>query len=174
MTYKEKMSAAMLWLSLDHRTRFIGYGLRTGRAGGTLKGVPESQIIETPVAENLMTGIAIGQSLAGNLPVLYFERMDFMLNAADAIVNHLCAAQHISHGKFLPAVIIRAVVGNKMKPLFTGRTHTQDFSEAFASIGGLRVVQLEATSEIGEEFDAARHDQILGESTLLVEYKDLL
>ena len=174
MTYKEKIIASMDWLALDHRTRFIGYGLVTGRAGGTLKNVSADQIIETPVAENLMAGIAIGQSLAGNLPVLYYERMDFILNAADAIVNHLCAAQHISRGKFMPAVIIRAVVGNKMKPLFTGRTHTQDFSAAFASIGGLRVVQLTATTEIGEEFSAARHDQILGESTLLVEYKDLL
>lgn len=174
MTYKEQITESMDWLSQDTRTRFIGYGLRTGKAGGTLKNVPADQIIETPVAENLMTGLAIGQSLAGNLPVLYFERMDFILNAADAIVNHLCAAQHISRGKFMPAVIIRAVVGNRTKPLFTGRTHTQNFSTAFSAIGGLRVVQLWGKTAIGEEFDCARHDQILGESTLLVEYKDLL
>lgn len=174
MTYKEQITESMDLLARDTRTRFIGYGLKTGKAGGTLRNVPAGQIIETPVAENLMTGIAIGQSLAGNMPVLYFERFDFILNAADAIVNHLCAAQHISRGKFLPAVIMRAVVGNKTKPLFTGRTHTQNFSAAFSSIGGLRVVQLWGNTEIVEEFAAARHDQILGESTLLVEYKDLL
>lgn len=174
MTYKEQITESMDALAKDARTRFIGYGLTTGRAGGTLKNVSADQIIETPVAENLMTGIAIGQSLAGNLPVLYFERFDFILNAADAIVNHLCAAQYISRGKFTPAVIIRAVVGNKEKPLFTGRTHTQDFSLPFLTIGGLRVVQLGKSINAVEEFSAARHDQILGESTLLVEYKDLL
>lgn len=174
MTYKQQITAAMESLAIDDRTRFIGYGMKTGRAGGTLGKVDSSMIIETPVAENLMTGIAIGQSLAGNLPVLYFERMDFILNAADAIVNHLCAAQYISRGKFMPAVIIRAVVGNKKKPLFTGHTHTQDFTIPFVSMNGMRVVQLTSEKDISVEFEAARLDQLMGESTLLVEYKDLL
>lgn len=164
----------MTQIGQDKRSRFIGYGLKIGKAGGTLAGIAQDQIIETPVAENLMTGIAIGQSLAGNLPVLYFERMDFMLNAADAIVNHLDAAQYISRGQFKPAVIIRAVVGNRSKPLFTGQTHTQDFTSAFSAMVKMRVVQLTASADIGEEFSAAVHDQTLGESTLFVEYKDLL
>lgn len=174
MTYKEQITHAMTLLSEDPRTRFIGYGLKHGRAGGTLRDVPESQIIETPVAENLMTGIAIGASLCGLLPVLYFERMDFMLNAADAIANHLDAASEISCGQFRPAVIIRAVVGNKSKPLFTGKTHTRDFSIAFAGMCSFPVWQLGRTANVLENYAEAKRAQLNGESTMLVEYKDLL
>jgi len=174
MSYKGEISAAMAKLSQDNGNRFIGYGLKHGFAGGTLNDVPQSQIIETPVAENLMAGIAIGQSLAGLLPVLYFERFDFVLNAADAIVNHLAAAEAISRGEFEPAVIIRAVVGNRRKPLFTGRTHTQDFSAAFCAMVDFPVVRLGEQTNIAEVFTAARTAQLRGESTLVVEYKDLL
>ena len=174
MTYKNELAAAMTELALEERSRFIGYGLSKGRAAGSLAGVRDSQIIETPVAENLMAGIAIGQSLAGNLPVLYFERFDFVLNAADAIVNHLSAARHISRGEFKPAAIIRCVVGNRDKPLFTGRTHTQDFTVAFLSMCDFPVVTLTDKERIAEEFREARKHQLEGFSTLLVEYKDMI
>jgi pyruvate/2-oxoglutarate/acetoin dehydrogenase E1 component len=41
---------------------FIGYNVKYGNAMGTLKNIPDSQKIETPVAENLMSGLAIGLS----------------------------------------------------------------------------------------------------------------
>lgn len=172
MSYKTELADAMFDLSQDARTRFIGYGLIRGRAAGSLVDIPDELIIETPVAENLMMGVAIGQSLAGQLPVVYFERFDFVLNAADAIVNHLSAAQYISRGAFMPAVIIRVVVGNRNKPLFTGLTHTQDFAGAFSSMCRFPVIRLSDESEIVAEYEYARHRQLLGESTMLVEYKD--
>ena len=173
MTYREELTRAMDALALANRACFVGYGLRVGRAMGTLKNVADDQIIETPVAENLMTGIAIGLSLKGRLPLVFFERFDFALNAADAIVNHLHAAKKISSGEFAPAVILRCVVGNKTKPLFTGETHTQDFSEAFASMG-LNVCQLRDPEQITQVYRMAREAQLEGVSTMVVEYKDLL
>jgi pyruvate/2-oxoglutarate/acetoin dehydrogenase E1 component len=116
-------------LAADPLVRFVGYGVRIGgRAQGTLKNVPDSQLIEMPVAENLMVGFAIGLALKGLKPVVFIERFDFILNALDAIVNHLDKIETISRGEFKPAMILRIVVGNKSKPLFTGETHTQDFT----------------------------------------------
>jgi pyruvate dehydrogenase E1 component beta subunit len=174
MTYRDQLTNAMTTLAGNPRTRFVGYGLRHGRAGGTLANAKDSQIIETPVAENLMAGIAIGRSLAGDLPVLYFERFDFVLNAADAIVNHLAAARFISKGEFTPAVIIRVVIGNQRKPLFTGKTHTQDFSQAFAMMVDFPVVLLEADADIEAIYRNARAQQSCGISTMICEKKDLL
>lgn len=174
MTYKEQITAAMSLLANDARARFIGYGLANGRAGGTLVGVNPHQIVETPVAENLMTGVAIGLSLSGLRPVVYFERCDFILNALDAIVNHLSAARYISRDEFLPAVIIRVVVGNRSKPLFTGRTHTQDFHLALARLVDFPVVRLSPDRDIPAVYETARQAQERGESTLILEYKDYL
>jgi pyruvate/2-oxoglutarate/acetoin dehydrogenase E1 component len=174
MTYREQITAAMTNLAKDDRARFVGYGLKNGRAAGTLAGVQETQIVETPVAENLMTGIAIGLSLGGLRPMVYFERCDFILNALDAIVNHLDAARHISRGEFFPAVILRVVVGNRSKPLFTGRTHTQDFSLGLQRLVDFPVVRLSPDRDILAVYDTARQAQKRGHSTVILEYKDYL
>ena len=74
---------------------FIGYNVRYGNAIGTLKDVSDDQKLETPVAENLMAGLAMGMSFEGFNPVIYFERHDFMLVAADAIINHIDKIERI-------------------------------------------------------------------------------
>ena len=174
LTYKEALLRTNTQLASNPKTRFIGYGLQKGRALGTLKGVDDTQIIESPVAENLMLGLAIGLSLKGMRPVVFIERMDFILNAMDAIVNHLDKVNMISHGEFSPAVIIRAVVGNKHKPLYTGITHTQDFSEAMRHMVSFPIFQLKTPDDVLCAYHSAEENQSKGISTLLVEYKDLV
>ncbi len=173
------MTAAMAALAADDRVRFIGYGIRHGRAMGTLKNVAEHQLIETPVAENLMVGMAIGLSLQGFIPVVFIERMDFIMNAMDAIVNHLDKIAKISRGEFHPAVILRAVVGNRNKPLYTGATHTQDFAEPISRMVEFPVEELLSATQVNPRYlkawSRARGDEDTApESTLLVEYKDLM
>jgi hypothetical protein len=177
-SYKFNLTAAMTALACDPLTRFVGYGLRRGRAMGTLASVPENQIIETPVAENLMTGVAIGLALTGLKPVVYFERADFLLNALDAIVNHLAPAARLSRGEFRPAVILRITVGNKQKPLFTGPVHTQDFHAALRQMlpSDFDVFDLreDQTENIAWIYQRAADRQADGFSSAFFEYKDLI
>ncbi len=176
LSYKGELTNSMESLAQDPLVRFVGYGVKIGgRAGGTLKKVPDSQLIEMPVAENLMVSFAIGLSLKGLRPVVFIERFDFILNALDAIVNHLDKIEALSHGEFRPAIILRIVVGNRQKPLFTGKTHTQDFSPALRSLVSFPVIGLTDASQISREYNTA-HDRMtkLSRSTALIEYKDLL
>ena len=169
---KQELTQAMDLLAADPAVRFIGYGVKIGgRAAGTLNQVSDSQLIETPVAENLMVGLATGLSLAGLKPVVFIERMDFILNALDAIVNHLGAAARISCGRFYPAAIIRVVIGNKNKALFTGPTHTQDFTQAIKQMVDFPVIELRKETVIGE-YQTALDGLRWGRSTMLVERKD--
>lgn len=174
--YRDELTKAMNMLAADPRRRFIGYGLLDGRAGGTLKNVPPEQIIETPVAENLMVGLAVGISLANPsalnpcAPVVFIERMDFILNALDAIVNHLDKIGRMSGWQFSPKVILRVVVGNSTTGLRTGATHTQDFREAVQQMVGFRVIHLPLTDAITPMYFSVRET---GETAMLVEYKDL-
>ncbi len=176
LSYKDELTKAMESLAQDPLVRFVGYGVKIGgRAGGTLKNVSDSQLIEMPVAENLMVGFAIGLSLKGLKPVVFIERFDFVLNAMDAIVNHLDKIESLSHGEFRPAIILRIVIGNRAKPLFTGKTHTQDFTPALKSLVSFPVVGLHDASQIQREYTAA-HDGLgrLSTSTALIELKDLM
>ena len=173
--YKDELTRAMLECSTDPRCRFIGYGVKIGgRALGTLRDVPDRQLMETPVAENLMVGLATGLSLAGLRPVVFIERMDFILNALDAIVNHLAAADKISRGQFRPAVILRVVIGNRHKPLYTGPTHVQDFTEAVRQMVDFPVIRLTLPEQIRPAYHDAMRDLDGGRSTMLVEHKDLI
>jgi pyruvate/2-oxoglutarate/acetoin dehydrogenase E1 component len=98
----------------------------------TLVNVPDSQKLETPVAENLMSGLAIGMSFEGFLPIIYFERHDFILGAMDAIVNHIDKIERISHGEFKVPIIIRAVTADS-GPFYAGITHSQDLTNMLRS-----------------------------------------
>lgn len=175
MTYKQAITESMTALSGENRTRFVGYGMTKGRAMGTLSGVPAAQLIETTVAENHMVAMATGLSLAGLLPLVYVERCDFLVHAADAIVNHLDKIALISRGQFTPAVIIRVTVGNSRKPLFTGITHTRDHCMAFRLMcPHCHVTALVDVNNVQARIADARQRQLQGQSTLLFEYKDMM
>jgi pyruvate/2-oxoglutarate/acetoin dehydrogenase E1 component len=170
-TYKDALRRSMDWLADDPKTLFLGYGIRHGgRAAGTLVNVPVHQLIETPCAENLMMGMAIGLALDGFLPVVFFERFDFITNAVDALVNHLDKLPTLSAGRFNPKVLIRCVVGGEEKPLYTGPTHTQDFLEGLAfmapHIEWFRMINA------FEVFRAYQTAYLSERPCLLVEYKD--
>jgi len=122
MKYRELIKREME--KYDDKTIFIGYNTKYAHKGyGTLSDIPKSRIIETPCAENLMMGLAIGMAMEGFKPVVFFERHDFMLNALDQIVNHL--DKHFNY-----PVAIRGIIGSRL-PINPGIQHTQNFTKAF-------------------------------------------
>jgi pyruvate/2-oxoglutarate/acetoin dehydrogenase E1 component len=158
-------------LAEDKQTVFIGCNTKNSyRANGTLKDVPDCQIIETPVAENLMMGLAIGMSLEGHKPIVFFERFDFILNAFDAIINHLDKLADISDGQFVPKVIVRVCVGRRTTPLFSGCTHTQDFTEQVKELVHFPVIKLLDKNEIFDAYMRAYHST---QSYMIIEENDL-
>lgn len=176
MTYREALTAAMSTLAQDPLARFVGYGLLNGKGGnGTMKAIPDSQVIECTVAENLMTGIAHGLALTGLRPLLYFERADFLACGLSAISNHLDVAAEISRGEFRPCVIIRVTIGNKLKPLFTGATHTSNPAKAMKALLRMPVYEVTTPDEVEAAYQRAALEQREGiGSTMIFERKDLL
>lgn len=152
-SYKDGVTLAMTELGQQGAV-FIGYNVARGDAMGTLKEVPLTQKIETPVAENLMTGLAIGMSFEGYLPVVYFERHDFMMIAMDAIVNHVDKIERISHGEFKVPLIIRAVTADA-GPFYSGVTHSQDFTDVLRASVSFPVLDPQDGNEILQAFRTA-------------------
>lgn len=130
--YRDHIASEMKWLARKSKTVFIGEGLiNAGRIYGTMDGVPLRKCIEMPIAENLIMGAAIGLAIAGYRPVVVFQRMDFMLIAADQIINHLVAIPKMSGGTVKLNVIIRAIVGSQSETFDVGLQHQQDHTELF-------------------------------------------
>lgn len=132
MTYKEKLHQAMVKLAGDERVVFIGQGLlEEDPFYGTLSGIPKTKMLEMPCAEILSTGVAIGLALTGWVPVLLFQRMDFMLLATDQIINHAAMFPKLSGGRIKVPMIIRACIGSIDPKFEVGIQHNKDFQELF-------------------------------------------
>jgi len=166
ISYKDAMNLVMTELG-EAGAIFIGYNVARGDAMGTLKGVPADQKLETPVAENLMSGLAIGMSFEGFLPVLYFERHDFMLVAADAIGNHIDKIERISHGEYKVPVIIRAVEAFG-GPFYSGPTHHQDFTGVMKELVDFPVFDPVTGVDVLKAFRGAKES---GRPAMIIERK---
>ena len=166
ITYKEAVNQVMTEFGEDGMI-FIGYNVAKGDAMGTLKTVPIEQKLETPVAENLMAGLAIGMSFEGFKPVLYYERHDFMLVAMDAIGNHIDKIERISHGEYKVPIIIRAVEAFG-GPFYSGPTHHQDFTEVLKTLVNFPVLDPVTGVDVLKAFRGAKES---GRPAIIIERK---
>ena len=130
-TLKEELTSVMNMIAQDPKAIFLGQSVYyPGHImADTLKGVPANQILELPVAEELQIGQSIGLALEGFLPISIFPRLDFLIVAADQLINHLDKYAEMSCGRFNPKVIIRTMVGS-IYPLYPGPQRTQNHTEA--------------------------------------------
>jgi len=166
MTYKDHITHAMNKLAKDPKTVFVGYNLAYGsHAYGTLEGIPKNRILETPIAENLMVGMAMGMSLEGYKPIVIFERHDFLWIAMDAIRNHLDMMPRLSGGQFDFPVIIRTIVGTDT-PLDPGVQHKQDYTDVLHEALDMPII----TIRHGRE--AASFNRPSSGPRLFVEWRD--
>ena len=95
------------------------------------------RVIDTPVSELATTGAAVGASLCGYRPIVIHPRMDFMILAADQIVNQAAKWSHMMGGRASPAVTVRAIINRGGEQ---GAQHSQALHSWYAHIPGLRVV----------------------------------
>lgn len=166
ISYKDAVLQAMTELGNEGAV-FIGYNVARGDAMGTLKNVSNDQKLETPVAENLMAGLAIGMSFENITPVLYFERHDFMLVAADAIGNHIDKIERISHGEYKVPIIIRAVEAFG-GPFYSGPTHHQDFTPLLKELVKFPILDPVTGTDVLKAFKGAYQS---GRPAIIIERK---
>ena len=129
-------------LDEDDRVFLIGedigaYGGAYAVTRGFLQDYGPERIRDTPIAESVVTGSAIGAALAGLRPIVELMTINFTLLAMDQIVNHAAKLRYMSNGQFTVPLIIRTVTGGGAQ---LAATHSQSFEGWFASVPGLKVV----------------------------------
>lgn len=166
MTYFEAVRAAMARLAQEPESVFLGQSVRyeANALFRTLPDVPMEKRIEMPVAEDLQMGVSIGLAMAGFLPVSIFPRWDFLLLAANQLVNHL------DKWPTLPKVIIRTTVGARY-PRDSGPQQTQDHTAAFRlMLRNVEVIELPSKWDVIRGYRRALDAK---GSVLVVERQDL-
>jgi len=158
-------------LALDNRVLFIGQTVGYGGSRFTkdLETMENSKKIELPVIEEMQMGISTGLALEGFIPVSIYPRFDFLLLAANQLVNHLDKMKELSQGQFDPKVIIRTVVGSRDP--YPGPQHCKDHTDAFRlMLTNVYIKKLTKLEEIVQEYKAALKRK---QSSLLIEIGDL-
>lgn len=160
-------------LGQNSKTIFLGQAIKYPGTSmsSTFTKVSRNKLLEFPVEEDLQMGVSIGLAIKGYIPISIFPRWNFLLLAANQLVNHLDKLESLIDDKNVPKVIIRTSVGS-VNPLHPGPQHDGDFTEAFTLLcPNINIVKLETKEMIYMEYEKAllRTD---GKSTILVELSD--
>jgi pyruvate dehydrogenase E1 component beta subunit len=112
-----------------------GYGGAFTVTLGLEKQFPE-RIIDTPISEAAIFGMACGAALMGLRPIADVQYGDFLLCAADQIIDNIAKLRYMSGGKLKLPLVMRAPVG------VTGRgaQHAQSLETYFLSCPGIKIV----------------------------------
>ncbi len=143
LTYAEALQEAQAQLlANDERVFVMGEGVDdAGGVFGTTKGLQEEfssrRVFDTPLAENGLTGIAIGAALTGLRPILVHMRVDFVPLTLDQILNHASKWHYMFGGKVHVPLVIRSIIGRGWG---SAAQHSQSLQALFAHIPGLKVI----------------------------------
>ncbi len=95
------------------------------------------RVLGTPIAENAITGVALGAALTGMRPIHVHLRNDFLMVAMDQIVNYIAKWQDMYDGQVDVPLVIRSIIGRGWG---CGAQHSQSLHGLFAQVPGLKVV----------------------------------
>jgi 2-oxoisovalerate dehydrogenase E1 component beta subunit len=134
--------AEALWEEMERDDRVYMLGEDIGAYGGAFK-VTEGfierfgadRVMDTPIAEETIVGMAIGSAMEGFRPVAEFQYADFMSSGFDEITTVL-ARYHYRSGVPLP-VVLRAPSGGGVRASSFHSTNPEPY---FAHPGGIKVI----------------------------------
>lgn len=95
------------------------------------------RVLTTPIAEAGFVGVAAGMALRGLRPVVEIMFGDFLMLAADQVLNHIAKYRWMYNEQVRVPLVIRAPMGGGRG---YGPTHSQSVEKHFIGVPGLRVV----------------------------------
>lgn len=97
----------------------------------------ELRVLDTPIAENSFTGLAVGAAMTGLRPIIEGMNMGFLLLAFNQISNNAGMLRYTSGGNFKIPMVIRGPggVGRQL-----GAEHSQRLEAYFQAVPGLKIV----------------------------------
>jgi 2-oxoisovalerate dehydrogenase E1 component subunit beta len=104
---------------------------------GFLDEFGEARVIDAPLAESGIVGVAIGMALHGMLPVAEIEFADFIHPAFDQIVSEAARMRYRTNGDWGCPMVIRAPCGGGIHGALY---HSQSIEAFYAHVPGLKVV----------------------------------
>ena len=143
LTYAEAIrEATENEMARDSSIMVLGIGVDDfkgiyGTTAGLVEKFGSDRVVDTPLSEDAMTGVAIGAALAGLRPIHVHIRMDFLLLAMNQLVNIAAKSRYMYGGAVCVPIVVRAIIGRSWGQ---GAQHSQGLHSFFMHVPGLKVV----------------------------------
>ena len=143
ITLVEAVTQALAY-ELEHDPDVVVFGQDIGANGGVFRATDGLQasfgtdrVLDTPLAENMIAGIAVGMATQGMKPVAEFQFMGFIYPGLDHILSHAARMRNRTRGRLSCPIVYRAPYGGG---IHAPEHHSESTEAMFAHIPGLRVV----------------------------------
>jgi pyruvate/2-oxoglutarate/acetoin dehydrogenase E1 component len=114
---------------------FIGGNFKT--SVGLLEKYGDMRVKDTPISEAGFVGMGVGMALTGLRPVIELMFSDFLLVAADQVINQAAKIRYMSGGQATVPMVIRTPIGAGRS---SAAQHSQSMQAMIAHFPGLKVV----------------------------------
>lgn len=129
---------------LEHDENVIVFGEDVGKNGGVFRATQglqerfgEKRVFDSPLAESMLAGLAVGMSIQGLKPVAEFQFMGFIYPAMNQIITHAARMRNRTRGRLHCPIVFRAPFGGGIR---APEHHSESTEALFAHIPGLQVV----------------------------------
>lgn len=103
---------------------------------GLSKEFGHERVIDTPISEIAICGLAVGAAVAGMRPIADVQYGDFLFNMMDQLANEAAKLRYMSGGQISVPMVMRAPIGSTRR----GSQHAQNLESFFTHVPGLKVV----------------------------------
>lgn len=173
ITYRDAIREA-LFEEMEDDPRVILLGEDVGRYGGAYavsKGLLERfgdrRVIDTPMAEAMIVGTALGAAAVGARPIAEIMYMDFITLVMDQLVNQAAKLHAMFGGQLAAPMVIRVQQGIGRG---AGPQHSQSLEAWFSHVPGLKTVAASTPADAKGLLKAAIRDD---DPVLFIEHKQL-
>ncbi|QIL90741.1 alpha-ketoacid dehydrogenase subunit beta [Microbulbifer sp. SH-1] len=143
ITLVEAVNQALAY-ALANDPQVVLFGQDIGANGGVFRATDGLQqrfgperVLDTPLAENMIAGIAVGMASQGLRPIAEFQFMGFIYPALDHILSHAARMRNRTRGRLSCPIVYRAPYGSG---IHAPEHHSESTEAIFAHVPGLRVV----------------------------------
>ncbi|KYD20125.1 MAG: alpha-ketoacid dehydrogenase subunit beta [Caldibacillus debilis] len=162
ISYIEAVNQA-LREEMERDPRVFVLGEDVGKKGGVFKATQglyeqfgEDRVIDTPLTESAIVGVAIGAAMYGLRPVGEIQFADFIMPAVNQIISEAARIRYRSNNDWNCPLVIRAPYGGGVHG---GLYHSQSVEAVFANQPGLKIVMPSTPYDVKGLLKAAIRDE---------------
>jgi pyruvate dehydrogenase E1 component beta subunit len=129
---------------MQHDPNVVVFGEDVGLNGGVFRATDglqkrfgEHRVFDTPLAESLIGGMAVGMATQGLKPVAEFQFLGFIFPALNQIITHAARMRNRTRGRLTCPIVYRAPFGGGIR---APEHHSESTETIFTHIPGLQVV----------------------------------